>query len=89
MPEVEITTEVVPLTNPRALLGVVGNVLFAAGNLGVGTDATRPVDVVARVDGRVVGRKRAWTPQTLDATAKAMEEDAAELPLEEFQRRWL
>src|SRR5688572_33303491 len=48
MAGVEITTEVVPLTNPRALVGVLANFLFAAGNLGADTGATRPVDVVAR-----------------------------------------
>ena len=87
--EVEITTEAVPLTNPRALLGLVTNLVVAAVNFGADTGARRAVDVVARVDGRVVGRTRAWTPQSIQTAVTAMTEDSDVLPLSEFQRRWL
>src|SRR5687768_16895388 len=78
---VEITTEAVPLTNPRALLGLVANLVVAAVNFGADTGARRATDVVARVDGRVVGRTRAWTPQSIDTAVRAMEEDFEVLPL--------
>jgi hypothetical protein len=86
--DVEITTEAVPLTNPRALLGLVANLLVAAVNFGADTGARRAVDVLARVDGRVVGRIRAWTPQSIESAVTAMKEDVDRLPLDEFQRRY-
>ena len=89
MGDVEITVEAVSLRNPRALVGMLSNLAVAAVNFGADTGARRANDVVARVDGQVVGRTRAWTPESIESAATAMREDARVLPLDEFRRRWL
>ena len=78
----------VPLTNPRALLGMLTSLAGAAINLGADTGMRRPVDVTATLDGRVIARQRAWTEESVSSLVAAMTEDADRLPLDEFQRLW-
>jgi hypothetical protein len=87
MADIEITTELVPLTNPRALFGVIANSLLVLLDMSHG--GWRAVDVIARCGDRVVGKQRAWASDTLDHVLTAMTDDAEKLTVEEFEKSWL
>ena len=89
MSDIEITAELVRLRrSPTALLAVLGRLALGLVGFDFG-GPDHPADVTARLNGRLVGRRRVWKAASLDPLIASMKKDAAELSIEHFERRWL